>query len=461
MKFSSTILIKSGLIFSIAVLFLSTAAGQTDFGSPYSLFGPGTPFQRQTISQAGMGGSGSAFFDLYKQNLLNPAVQAYHAEPIFEFGGRADRTTYGTNEGAFSASAFKINNISLSFPVMRGKLGLSIGLVPYTSLGYDVTAASEEGSTDKPFIANYSGEGGITRAFIGTGVKLYEKLDSANNVTAIALGANMNYNFGTIDNLRRLYFPDDLESLGVSATEKILMRDASFEIGVHYQTNIVKRTISSPKYLKLLLSGVYDLGGDMNSELSGTIHTFRVSNSGAQFPGDTLTFFERNKGTLTIPSKLTLGFGLDYVSDKRQRIRFAFDYTVQNWSAYRISYENNSREFDFEDSQALRTGIEYTPSLSSLKFLERVTYRTGFRYEETSLNLRETRLTDLGISFGASIPMHYKRNTTQSSINFGTEIGRFGTQENGLIQEDYVRFYIGLSLTPNFRNRWFVQQKYD
>jgi hypothetical protein len=440
---------------------MTSAKGQTDFGSPYSLFGPGTPFQRQTVSQAGMGGSGSAFFDLYRQNLLNPAVQAYHADPIFEFGGRLDRTTYGSNEGSFAATAFKINNISMSFPIMRNRMGLTIGIVPYTSLGYDVTASSAEGSTDTPFTANYRGEGGISRAFIGTGLKLFDKVDSANNVTALAIGGNMNFNFGTIENLRQMGFPEDLQNLGLSATEKILMRDASFEVGAHFQTNIVKRSIDSPKYLKLLLSTVYDLGGDMNSELSETITNIRFASNGGVAVGDTLSFFDRSKGTLTLPGKLTLGMGLDYVNDKRQRIRFAFDYSVQEWSAYRISYENSSRGFDFEDSHTIKTGIEFTPSLSSLNFLERVTYRTGFRYEETSLNIRNTRISDIGISFGASIPMHFQRNTTQSSVNFGTEFGRYGTKENGLIQEDYMRFYIGLSLTPNFRNRWFVQQKYD
>ncbi len=461
MKFLNSTLIKPSIVCIVLIVSVQTANAQSDISSLYSLFGPGIPTHRQSISLAGMGGSGVAIFDPFRLNLSNPAVQAYHLEPVFEFGGRGTFSTYKTDEASFDNSAFNINNISFSFPIKRGSMGLSMGIVPYSTVGYDVISGGVDEQTSLAYISEYSGSGGISRAYIGTGVKVFNRVDSTNNVTSLALGGNVNYNFGTVVTDRLIYFPDNTSLLGVTSSEKILFRDVSAEFGMHFNTNLIKRTSANGRYLKFLVGAVYDMGGNLRTELTNTAYNLRVSSTGTVSSRDTLAFSEGQKGRVNIPARLTLGVAFDYVSTNRQRIRLAADYSIQEWSAYRISFANSSRNFDFSNSERYSGGIEFTPSISSLNIFERIEYRLGFRYEQTGLNLRETAIEDYGISFGLSVPLHYRRGLTQSTFHVATEYGQYGTTQNGLIQEDYLRIYVGFSFTPNFRNKWFVQPKYD
>jgi hypothetical protein len=75
--------------------------------------------------------------------------------------------------------------------------------------------------------------------------------------------------------------------------------------------------------------------------------------------------------------------------------------------------------------------------------------------------LRNKDIEDIGMSFGLTLPIHHRRAITQSSFSIGAVYGRNGTQDMGLIQEDYIRIFVGFSFTPHFRNKWFVQPKYD
>jgi len=458
MKFSSTTIVKRLLPILLLVAFLKTNA-QSDLASPYTIFGPGIPNLRQTVSMAGAGGSGVALTDPYKLNFANPASVAYHAEPIFESSGKYVNSTFSTNLGSFDNNSFELNNINLSFPIIRGKWGLIIGLLPYTTIGYEVTTVADDEEVELQPISQYSGDGGISQGYLGMGYKFYNKIDSAGNVTAIAFGANVNYNFGTLNAERMNSFPFDTEARGVKSDESIVVKDWSVDFGLHYQKNIVKRTISNPRYLKFLAGLSYSLETNLNTERSEFAYTF-IGTSGLNL-SDTLRYSDREAGSITLPQRFTLGLGLDYVSVNKTRLRFSTDYTLERWSEYQVSYNDDNLSFDFQDGQRYSAGLEFTPKLGSSKYFETVEYRAGFHYNRSNLNLRDQDIEDIGMSFGLTLPIHHRRAITQSSFSIGAVYGKSGTQEMGLIQEDYIRIFVGFSFTPHFRNKWFVQPKYD
>ncbi len=461
MRFLNSTLTRPSLILFVVIFGNMSAIAQTDFISPYSIFGPGVVYPRQSVWQAGMGGSGGALFDLYRLNITNPAIAANHAEPIFEVGGRQSFSEFSSSTDSEKGTSFKINNLSLSFPIKRNIWNLSLGIVPGTSVGYEVTTSQYEPDLELNYLTQYNGEGGIAQAYLGTARKLINKVDSADNLTALSLGANINYNFGTVDKNRTLFFPEDLTILGFSSTESILIRDVTIDFGVHFHTNIIKRTTRTSRMLKLLLGAAYTLGSDLNAELSTSTYSFRPSASGAQQVPDTISESSRVKGRIYMPSSLTLSAALDYLNNKKSRYRFAIDYRVQQWSSYNTTFNDNATNFNFDNSQAISFGLECTPNVTSQKIFERLEYRVGYRNESTNLTLRDVPINEYGISFGLSLPIHYKRGTTFSSLNISTEYGEQGTNDSGLIKEQFVRVYVGFSLTPNFRNRWFVQPKYD
>ena len=64
-----------------------------------------------------------------------------------------------------------------------------------------------------------------------------------------------------------------------------------------------------------------------------------------------------------------------------------------------------------------------------------------------------------GMTFGMGIPV--RRSNVPgvvrvNTINTGLVIGRRGTTNNGLIQETYLNFYLGLTLN----DKWFIKYKY-
>jgi hypothetical protein len=413
----------------------------------------------QTVTQAGVGGSGVALYDLYRLNLANPAAMALHADAIFETSGLGVFSTYNTNEGSFDNRSFIINNLSLNFPIIRGKWGVGFGLVPSTVVGYDITTSVQDPDLETSYTLRYSGDGGISQGYLGTGYRFYTRYDSIGNPTVLAAGAKLNYNFGTIDNNRQVFFPSDPSSLGVTVQESVLVRDFNAEFGVHFHHNVIKQTEASGRYMRFLAGVTYQLGGNHNAQQNSYSYTFRGQTGLVAL--DTLEFNQGVKGTIHIPSKLTVGVGLVYVTTQKARYRFSLDYSVQNWQNYDVSFDDESLQYDFENDQRISGGVEFTPLVGATKFFRKAEYRVGFYYNNSNLKLQDTPIVDRGMSFGVSLPINLRRGISQSTFNVSTQYGKNGTTDNGLIEEDYWRLFVGFSFTPHFRNRWFVKPKYD
>jgi hypothetical protein len=48
-----------------------------------------------------------------------------------------------------------------------------------------------------------------------------------------------------------------------------------------------------------------------------------------------------------------------------------------------------------------------------------------------------------------------------SKVHLGVEWGTRGTTDAGLVEENYLGFMVGFSLSPSSFDRWFRQVKYD
>jgi hypothetical protein len=87
------------------------------------------------------------------------------------------------------------------------------------------------------------------------------------------------------------------------------------------------------------------------------------------------------------------------------------------------------------------------------KYYQRINYRAGFTFEQSYLEINQTRINDFGISFGVGLPMKKSRST----INIAVELGTQGTTQNNLVKENYMRLTIGTSL----QERWFLKRKFN
>jgi hypothetical protein len=125
------------------------------------------------------------------------------------------------------------------------------------------------------------------------------------------------------------------------------------------------------------------------------------------------------------------------------------DFLWQNWEKYRYYGQSDS----LANRWTISAGGEYIPdSRSTANYLERATYRIGFHYGKTPLYLKDRHIDEFGISFGIGLPIKRSRST----VNLSASIGRKGTIQDELIQENFIRFTLGVNIFEN----WFIKSKY-
>lgn len=454
-----------------ALLFLFLSAGTAYFGhaqllthSPYSRFGMGEVFFQGFADQQAMGQTGTAMRSTLSYSILNPASYSALNKTNFRFGvlGYFGDIAQGSQKQATNGAG--LNYFTLGFQVNKKKTwGLVFGVTPYSSFGYDVVNARD--SANGGYTDYLSGIGGVTRYFLGTGRSFGQHF---------SLGLQASYLHGRADISRAIEYPDGSTNYNYKETSTDYMRGFSGEAGAQYyftrklvvkhrdwdstlQQKIVRRDTT---YWTHTFGGTYSMSGTLKNNRTFFARTF-VRTGNVEFVLDTILLDESQKGTTVLPS--TFGFGY-VLNEKNGHWRFALDYRVQKWSEYKSPFENQSLVDAWQGS----FGMAWRPSTDFFNekvfILAKSEYRIGARYGQTNLRLRDTYINELGISFGIGIPLRtrtvneeFKYETVFSSLDLSVEYLQRGTLANNLIQENYWRFVLGLSLN----DKWFNKRKIE
>ena len=137
-------------------------------------------------------------------------------------------------------------------------------------------------------------------------------------------------------------------------------------------------------------------------------------------------------------------------SQKVSATIFIAEYSIQNWGDYAMFNETDN----LANSMNISSGVQYTPEYNSItSYYNRMDYRIGFCYRKIPLRFEEDQLKEISVSFGFGIPVRKSR----TKYDLSCTLGKRGTIENNLIQEQFVR--IGLSIS--YDGIWFVKRKYD
>lgn len=435
-------MIKKLVLVFIAVFAIQSYA-QEGSASPYSFYGIGSLKFKGTVENQSMGGIG-VYMDSIHVNLKNPAsyggdnLALYNNEgrPVkFSVGGSHSRTTLKSNTSSDKVSSSTFDYIALSIPM--GKLGIGVGLIPYTSVGYKLETLNAAGALSDRF----RGEGGVNRTYLSAGYKINDNF---------SVGVDARYNFGKIKNstIEFLYNNDGALTQYQSRENNISdLSGLSFNLGLSYKKMITDK-------LELMSSLTYSPKSNLNSRNERYFNTIVIDASGRELIVNTLNANLEARGLketeLTLPSTWSLGAG---VGQPRKWFVGA-EYTAQKTSDFSNAlYASTNTKF--EDATTFSLGGFFIPNYNSFSYLSRVVYRAGVRFEKTGLNINNQSIKEFGISFGVGIPVGSLR--AFSNANFGVEIGNRGTTNSNLIQENFVNFNISLSLN----DRWFQKQKYD
>ncbi len=229
---------------------------------------------------------------------------------------------------------------------------------------------------------------------------------------------------------------------------------------VIYQDSLVQVQRLITKNLPKHHSGVYwNLGGAFRLASRPNVDTRqsieRLSSSGALISSDTILVIDNdlNGQKYVLPFRAKFGISFDKpvphgrtASGERRTSTWSLglDAIYEKWTDYAVYGENQG----FEDTWRLALGGEWSPDiLADKNIFRRSMYRAGLYYATLPYTINDTRIKELGITFGWSMPVGlFGRNTLPKYVNFAFSYSNRGTTDNGLVDEHYYRGYISFTL---------------
>ncbi|WP_342330274.1 hypothetical protein [Pedobacter sp. FW305-3-2-15-E-R2A2] len=424
---------KINYIAAVLALFTGiTAQAQVTSQSPYSQFGLGNVKPLVLPQLRAMGSISTGVFrpgGYSNINMQNPASYAGISLTTVDIGMSGTFTTL--NQGSLAEKSFNasLSHIALAFPIKNGKSGFSFGLMPYTQVGYEYTKSAKVDTSNSTSI--YSGEGGLSKAYLGFGQQIGDHF---------RIGGNVEYIFGNLQKSRSIEL-DRIASKYSRETDKNSVGGVSFSYGAQYEI-----PLGAKKRITLGYSG------SASSSLNST-RTYLASQYAKDASGDesgiidTLSSINGKETKLKLP--LTHSFGFTIQRDNKWM--FGADYRMGGWKKLAIDGVNQG----LQDSWGVSAGGQYTPDITSIgSYFKRVDYRLGFMYDKTYIQTAGQDIKQQAITFGLGLPLSSDRYSVYK-MNFTTEIGRRGTLTNGLVKENYINFHLGFTLNDT----WFIKHK--
>ena len=462
-----------------------------------------------------MGGLSYGLHMPFNINFSNPASYTDLLLTTFELGANATFLELKNTVGKGQADDVSFGYFSLGFPVKMKKWGMSLGLLPYSNVGYTITQEGVNEVGDKRNLL-FTGEGGLNQFYLGNAVAL------GKGYTA---GVNASFMFGTINQQRRLYYPDG-GYRNARITEENVVNDFYFTFGLQktFDSLVLAKSDSLVMFEKdearlndsiaVLNKAILDLRKDsvsLNPSLViEGVDSQKVGVRRDKMMGIITSLAEQQRrldslSNLVVKRKqrsgwsLTLGLtgapsmhlrgkrsslvesygltpvGNEYVYDtilnEQSRsgrlvmpLSLGFGFAMKKGSKWLAGADfsmQNWQDYSFfgqSDSLAnswrVAVGGQFVPNDRSIKsYLALINYRLGFHYEQTYLNLNGSQLSQIGVSMGLGIPV--KRSA--SMIHVSVEAGKRGTTSNKLVEENYIKCSLGFTLN----DRWFVKTKID
>jgi long-subunit fatty acid transport protein len=414
------------LIVPVFLFFTLISFAQQGTSSPYSFYGIGDVKFKGTAENRAMGGL-TIYSDSIHLNFQNPASYSNLKLTTFSLGGTYLTTDLSTNRQSEKARRTAVDYLAVGLPL--GKFGVGFGLMPYSSVGYNIQSNIAATATNPEEIKQYSGTGGINKVFFGVGYALTKKL---------SVGVDYSYNFGKI----QTYSFRFIEGIQYGTREKNLsdITGGTLTAGLNFNTPINKK-------LNGFASVTYSPDSKLSSLNSRNIATIQYSSSGAEILVEPLDVDVANTN-LTIPSKLAVGFGLG----QNKKWMLGTEITFQKSSGMGNRF-NDINNVNYENSTRFALGGFYIPNYNTFsKYYEKIIYRGGVRYENTGLIINNTSVKDYAVTAGIGLPLM----GVFSNINIGLEYGQRGTTSANLVQENYTNISIGFSLN----DKWFQKRRF-
>ncbi|MGJ1384718.1 hypothetical protein ACR782_00835 [Sphingobacterium spiritivorum] len=427
----------STLFIALGILSFGTAvyAQKSTSASPYSKLGIGQMRLDLLPQTRAMGGISTGLRYLggtNTMNIANPASYSGFHHTIFDAGLYGNVTQLEKGSAADNTADFAFSHITMGIPLGKAG-GVALGLMPFSDVGYSYNNIKTLDTLS--YRSTLSGEGGLNKAFIGYGISPFK---------GFSIGANLSYIFGNLTDISKIEFPYSLGAYNTTQKNIRSFSGASLDYGVQYFKSLGNK-------LNLTVGYSGSLNNTIKDKSTVLITRTQPSLSDVEnIATDTSYINEKGSRNINLPLKHNVGFTLA----KSNKWLVGADFKYADWSDFQV----RQGEQQLGKSYGVAIGGQFTPDPSSIRYLNLVDYRIGFRYDKTQMNINGTDIKDMAITLGMGLPLPstpYSR--AFSKINVSAELGQMGTLSNNLVRERYINFNIGFTLN----DKWFSRRNYD
>ena len=355
---------------------------------------------------------------------------------VFEAGINGSAIYLTDNTLSQEAFISNLSYLSLGFPLRKG-FAVSGGLLPYSYKGFELSqnSASSNEQDALAYVVNHSGSGGLNRAYANFGVELFK---------GFSVGATASMIFGKINQTRDVVF-SQTDVLNRRDEYTYTARDYIYDLGLQYQTSLANKNLTA---------GItYCPEANLSASNRGAIYTYDVSNDSENIR-DTTTVFSSESNGLILPKSYAAGLAIE--EEGRWFVSGEIDF--KEWSQMTLF---STPDPNLKDAMQFKIGAWWIPNAKDVhNYLNTIQYRAGLNYNTGQLsvsalgtNSPQTDISDISISLGLGLPMR-RTNTT---ANVGIQLGKIGTTDGGLVEENYIKFHLALT----FNDKWFKKRKID
>lgn len=431
-------------LIAFVTLIGTVAAQQVGVDSPYGRYGYGLLSKPALGATESMGGIS---YGVRRGSNINPGNPAsYSAVDTLNFtmemgvSGQYSKLSDGLNNQTFKNGNF--DYLAFQFPVYKN-VGMSIGLLPYSKVGYDFgrDILSEEISYRETFY----GSGGLS--------KIYGGLAYA-PIKYVSLGANVSYLFGSIRHTRDIPALGTEGALNRQVSNSFTIKNVMFDLGAQFTYPISNNR-------SMTLGVVYTPGVNNTTTLFETDRLY-PSVDNKPLPSDTL--YDQ---AFDLPA--TLGVGLSYTSTNWL---VGIDGSLQQWSKmkYPDALDNMTLDTRFNDKYSVNLGAEYVADPVNRNFFKRMRLRGGLSYANSYTNskvydpsstnkgsLGEFGYKEYGVNVGFGFPFRDMISGRISMVNLGLGYSIMDPDNKFMIKEEMFK----VSVNININEFWFFKRQFD
>lgn len=419
-------------------------------GSPYGAYGFGDLLATGQATQAMMAGTGLAITEPYSVILGNPASYTALARPVFEVGVSMRSTRSSSAEAASTRKDARFMGFTIGVPFGGGKWGMALGLTPFSDMEYSLVRSTA--MDGYPVQYKYSGSGGLDRAFFGLGRTLYrQQADSLGNTGLhVALGADFNFLFGSMDQTRDAVYQGDAGYSNVRAFSSLVLRAPGAGASMIWQGDLTKKKDRDDDNWRWSVAVSAMPPTAFRARYTRLVSTFTESQN-YETVRDTVANEADARGRVVFPMGIGAGIGV-------QNARWAFTAQMdrRDWGAAEVEVPGYALSAPMQEASSYAVAARFRPGAEGGVF-SRSVYRLGLRQAQAPQEVHGQGLSGTTVSAGASIPLNAVQ--TNSWLHVGGEFGQRGTAGDGLLRERHFALWVGVAFTPWRGERWFVPSK--